>query len=57
VSVNVHVTKNVQIGVLAGIGRGGFGPSLDSNALQAIADVPKTNDRTAGFASTSPAAG
>lgn len=56
-SVNVHVTKNVQIGVLAGIGRGGFGPSLDSNALQAIADVPKTNDRTAGFASTSPAAG
>jgi len=49
VSVNLDVTKNVQIGVLAGIGKGGFGPSLDSNALKAIPDVPKSNDRTAGF--------
>jgi len=48
VTVNMDVTKGLQLGVMAGYGKGGFSNLPANDAFRAMPEPPKT-DRPAGF--------
>ena len=49
VTVGVDVGGGIQLGVLAGYGKGGFSNVPSSDPFRAMPEPPKSNDRPAGF--------